>query len=191
MRQELNSYFEMMVHVPICTHAEPKNIFVISDNEQKIVDELNKYNGLNVLVCKVDEAISKLTDAKDIDVIICDASVLGTDAIFNGIAKKILGTKGVMSIGASSLISNSNSAKRELEALGESFRIVMPYWFVSSNNEAMFAYIASEYYHPTADINLQRADLTSGFNYYNSDIAIGAFSMPTMIRKEYLGLIKS
>jgi len=32
--------------------------------------------------------------------------------------------------------------------------------------------LASRFYHPTADINLQRADLTDGYAYYNSDIAI-------------------
>jgi spermidine synthase len=50
--------------------------------------------------------------------------------------------------------------------------------------------LASRFYHPTADINLQRADLTDGFAYYNSDIAIAAFATPTQINNEYLGLIK-
>jgi len=50
--------------------------------------------------------------------------------------------------------------------------------------------LASRFYHPTADINLQRADLTEGFAYYNSDIAIAAFSVPTFVYKEYLGIIK-
>jgi spermidine synthase len=49
--------------------------------------------------------------------------------------------------------------------------------------------LASRFYHPTADINLQRADLTDGFAYYNSDIAIAAFATPTQINNEYLLII--
>ena len=70
----------------------------------------------------------------------------------------------------------------------------MPYRYEDDNDGVLNMQnllLLSNSAHPTADINLQRADLTDGFNYYNCDIAIGAFSLSTVIRKRFLGLIKS
>ncbi|MDD5358789.1 MAG: spermidine synthase [Sulfurovaceae bacterium] len=192
MSKELNSYFEMLVHIPMCTHANPKNILIISNDSENFIIELKKYIDLNISICKTSEAIGKLTDMNenDLDLLIVDDEKLMKDKIFCGLSKRVLGARGVMSAKSSSLSQNTSDAKIELENLGESFRILMPYSFMV-DDKTSFAYLASGYYHPTADINLQRADLTEGFTYYNSDIAIAAFSMPNFIRKEYLGLIKS
>lgn len=193
MSKELNSYFEMLVHIPMCTHAQPKNILLISENSEKFINELKKYKELDISIYTPQEAVGKLTDMDEssLDLLIVDDEKLSRDMIFCGVAKRALGSKGVMSAKASSLSQNTNDAKIELQNLGESFRILMPYIFMANDDKFAFAYLASGYYHPTADINLQRADLTEGFTYYNSDIAIAAFSMPSFIRKEYLGLIKS
>lgn len=183
----------MLVHIPMCTHAQPKNILLISENSEKFINELKKYKELNISIHTPQEALGKLTDMDEggLDLLIVDDEKLSRDMIFCGVAKRALGSKGVMSAKASSLSQNTNDAKIELQNLGESFRILMPYIFMANDDKFAFAYLASGYYHPTADINLQRADLTEGFTYYNSDIAIAAFSMPSFIRKEYLGLIKS
>jgi spermidine synthase len=53
------------------------------------------------------------------------------------------------------------------------------------------AILCSKEYHPTADINLQRADMIDGLSYYNCNVHPAAFAMPNYIRKEYLGLIKN
>ncbi len=63
----------------------------------------------------------------------------------------------------------------------------MPYHL----GECNYAVLASKYYHPTADINLQRADLTDGFEVYNSDLHVASFALPTYIKKRYLGIIKN
>ncbi|CUV66166.1 Spermidine synthase [Sulfurovum sp. enrichment culture clone C5] len=193
MSKELNSYFEMLTHIPMCTHAEPKNILVISDNSENFINELKKYKDLNISISSTSNAVGKLTDMDEggLDIVIVDDEKLLKDKIFCGVIKRALGTRGVMSAKASSLSQKTNDAKVELECLGESFRILMPYGFMTDKDKFTFAYLASGYYHPTADINLQRADLTEGFVYYNSDIAVSSFSMPNFIRKEYSGLIKS
>jgi len=191
--KELNSYFEMLVHIPMCTHAEPKNILVISNHSESFIKELTKYKELNISTCLNSDALGKLTDMSEgsVDLLIVDDERLLNDKIFCAVAKRSLGAKGVMSAKASSLMQNTNDAKAELANLGENFRILMPYGFIAGEDKYLFAYLASGYYHPTADINLQRADLTEGYEYYNSDVATAAFSMPNFIRKEYLGLIKS
>ena len=53
------------------------------------------------------------------------------------------------------------------------------------------ALLSSKEYHPTADINLQRADMLDGLSYYNCDVHPAAFAMGNYIRKEYLGIIKN
>ena len=91
----------------------------------------------------------------------------------------------------SNLILEEERAKKELQTLGAIYRIVMPYRY-EEEKELVSSYmvLASRFYHPTADINLQRADLTDGYRYYNSDIAIAAFQTPTFINRDYLGIIK-
>jgi len=86
-------------------------------------------------------------------------------------------------------------AVSQLQLLGSIYRIVMPYRYEKSGNEGenifcSYMVLASRFYHPTADLNLQRAELTDGFRYYSSDIAVAAFQMPAFIVREYRGIIK-
>jgi spermidine synthase len=192
VQQKNNSLYEMLVHVPICTHANPTQIVII-DDKKELLNETAKHKETNTLLLTPDEAIAKLTDLEQnsLDVIIVNDKEILRDPLFCGVAKRTLNSKGVISVLASSLAKDVSIASKEIKALGEHFRIVMPYGFASSDNSYSYAYLASNFYHPTADINLQRADLTDGFIYYNSDIAIASFVMPNFIRKQYLGLIKS
>ena len=182
----------MLVHIPMCTHAEPKQVAIIGESKE-ILDELAKHKEINTIKISSDDAIARLTDMGEnsLDILIVNNNEMLNDSLFCGVAKRALSSKGVLSALASSLAKNVSDASKELKTLGEHFRIVMPYGFVSSNDSYSYAYLASNFYHPTADINLQRADLTDGFNYYNSDIAVASFVMPAYIRKQYLGLIKS
>lgn len=192
MQQKNNSLYEMLVHIPMCTHAEPTKVAVIGESKE-ILNELAKHKDITITEISSDDAIARLTDMGEnsLDVLMVnDKETLG-NPLFCGLAKRALNPKGIISTIASSLAKDVSISSKELKALGEHFRIVMPYGFASSDDSYSYAYLASNFYHPTADINLQRADLTDGFKYYNSDIAIASFVMPTYIRKQYLGLIKS
>jgi len=187
---------EMLTHIPICTHKEPKRVLVISDSD-KIQDELNKYSDIEP-IDRVDtirtknplESFNSL-EPKSYDVAIVDSRDFGADREFWIELTKLLTNQGVVSSLMSNLISDELKAKEELETLGAIYKIVMPYRYEEPNSlKCEFMLLASRFYHPTADINLQRADLTDGFRYYNSDIAIASFSMPTFIFKNYLGIIK-
>jgi spermidine synthase len=79
------------------------------------------------------------------------------------------------------------SNKSLMQILGNYFKVIMPYNLGTGST----ALLASKEYHPTADINLHRADMIDGLSYYNCDIHIAAFAMPNYIRKEYLGVIKN
>ncbi len=183
---------EMLTHIPLCTHAEPQNIITI-DASSELLDELAKYKNINVTKLTSDSAIALLTnmDEKSADVIINATNNFANDEIFWGIVNHVLTTKGLAVCLASSPMSKADEAEAELKAIGSTFRIVMPYSFHNSDDKVSYAYMATKFYHPTADINLQRADLMDGHKYYNCDIAISAFTMPTSVRKRFLGLIKS
>jgi spermidine synthase len=181
---------EMLTHIPMCVHPEPKKVLLIGENES-IASELKKHQSSDLQVLDAKEALLSLQelDEGSVDVIIVSTKLFESDRVFWGLVKRVLSLKGVVSSVASSLVDEEIKAKAQIETMGEYFRIVMPYVFMQQHCE--FALFASNMLHPTADINLQRADLTEGFRYYNSDIAIAAFAMPNMIRKEFRGLIKS
>jgi len=184
---------EMLVHVPLCTHAKPENVLIIGGCD-KIKVEAEKHYGLSEIITLTENIDEEMANFKEdhFDVIII-ADNFRVDRVFWGLLNKTLSSNGVVTTVASNMLTEQKSFESELKTLGELFKVVMPYRYEGLNGEVVTSnnlLLASHTYHPTADINLQRADLTDRFNYYNSDIAIGAFHLPTVVRKEFLGLVK-
>ena len=184
---------EMLVHIPLCAHADPRRILVVGGCDN-VRSELAKHRSLEEIIhIDAEGAVEALQSlgAHSYDVAIVADGRFGADRAFWIELTKLLDEKGLASAIMSNLILEEERAKEELRLLGGIYRIVMPYRYeeekalVSSN-----MVLASRFYHPTADLNLQRADLTDGFRYYNSDIAIAAFQTPTFVNHNYLGIIK-
>ena len=173
----------MMVHTPLCTHKDPKNILIVSDRVKKFEDEIAKHSGMesDAAPCSL-EALSKLDDAK-YDVVI---SEIGVDPLVVSQINRILKDDGIIVTSIASL-DETEEAKGGILTLGQYAKIVMP--FHLGNGEV--ALLASKAYHPTADLILQRSDMLDGLEYYNCDVHIGAFAMGNYIRKNYLGVIKN
>ena len=180
-----NSYAELMVHVPVCTHKEPKNILVVSDDASALMDEIAKYGSMEARAvdCNVDAL-------RDMDQAIFDIVISENvnDPVSIAHIGRVLKEDGVASF-ASFNLEEKNTATPQIEEIGKYFKIAMPYFLLDTTEN--MALLASRQYHPTADINLQRADLTDGFTVYNSDLHIGIFAMPTYIKKNYLGIVKN
>lgn len=176
-------YAEMMVHVPVCTSKEAEDILIISDNAEKLSAEAARHSeaNLKVINCSLNE-ISAL-DNKSYDVII---SEMPSDEIFFSQVNRVLKDDGQFVTTHPSL-DDVELNKKLMSILAKYFKIIMPY-NIGDGSTALFC---SKEYHPTADINLQRADMIDGLNYYNSDIHYAAFAMGNYIRKEYLGFIKN
>jgi len=176
-------YAEMMVHVPICTSKEAKNILIISDNADKLRAEAARHyeSNLKVVSCNLNE-VSSLADSS-YDVVI---SEMPSDRAFFAQINRILKIDGQFVTTHSSL-DDVESNKNLMITLANYFKIIMPY----NIGNGTTALLCSKEYHPTADINLQRADMIDGLSYYNSDIHPAAFAMGNYIRKEYLGIIKN
>ncbi|WP_456431352.1 spermine/spermidine synthase domain-containing protein [Nitratifractor sp.] len=184
---------EMLVHVPVCTHADPRRVLVVGGCDG-IRAELAKYAIFeSILHIDADGARESLAEleGRRFDVAIVADERFGSNRDFWIALTKLLDPKGLVSAPMSHLILEPERAKEELETLGAVYRIVMPYQYEREGDlRCDYLVLASRFYHPTADINLQRADLTDNFAYYNSDIAVAAFATPTFLSRQYLGLIK-
>jgi spermidine synthase len=177
-------YPEMMVHVPMCTHKDPQNVLVVSDAPGALQAELARY-GSDVVVTHAPATLDALREVADgsVDVVLCEADA---DAAIAGHISRVLGDEGVVSLRHPSLEEVQPNTVL-LGVLGNYFKVIMPYrlW----NGETLL--LASKGNHPTADVNLHRADMLDGVQYYNSDIHPAAFAMPNYIRKTYLGIIRN
>ena len=177
-------YPEMMVHVALCTSKEPKNVLILSQNSELLETEVIKHNGVNASF--IPPSVEALRDASDgrFDVVVCDSEV---DAAILAHINRVLVEDGLMVCKHPSLDEKIDENKALMQIMANYFKIIMPF----NIGDKTTALLASKEYHPTADINLQRADMLDGLQYYNSDIHPAAFAMPNYIRKEYLGIIKN
>jgi spermidine synthase len=187
---------EMLVHIPVCTHALPKKVLTIGGCEN-LQAEVEKHSVIEEIVAIDNENVIETLAAMDegsFDIVIVAVGDYASDRVFWGHMAKLTGDRGVVTTVSATLLTEEEESAAQLRAAGELFKIVMPYRYEALAEDGHLLcknmLLASSHYHPTADINLQRADLTEGFEYYNSDIAIGAFHLPTVIRKKYAGLIK-
>jgi spermidine synthase len=176
---------EMMVHVPLCTHKDPKSVLAVSKNEL-VKDELGRYKGVESTVVSGPEVLDTLRNVADksVDVLLLD--VLSDDSAVLAHANRILKEDALMVMRHPSLDA-FESNKGLVQVLGNYFKIIMPYHM----EDGTTLLLCSKEYHPTADLILQRSDLLEGQHYYNCDIHIAAFAMPQYIRKNYLGLLRN
>ena len=176
-------YPEMMVHVPMCTHKAPQSVLVASNAPEALQAELARHEG--VVAVHAPASLEALRDVADnsVDVVICETEV---DAAVAGHISRVLSEEGVVSMRHPSLDEvQANTVL--MSVLGNYFKVIMPYRL--ENGETLL--LASKGNHPTADLNLHRADMLDGVQYYNSDIHPAAFAMPNYIRKTYLGIIRN
>jgi len=175
-------YNEMMVHVPLCTHKEPKNVLIVGQNGEALAKEVAKHEGIT---CNTVADANGLRDATEngYDVVI---SEIEYDAAVLAHYNRVLNEEGLL-VTKHPELEDIEANKQMMEILGKYAKIIMPY----NLGNCQTALLASKCYHPTADIILHRADMLDGLEYYNSDVHPAAFAMGNYIRKAYLGVIKN
>lgn len=178
-------YPEMMVHIPVCTHKEPKNVLVISNENDAIVAELARHKEISVKTIPSSDALAALRDIEDgsVDIVMSETD---SDAAVSAHINRVLNDKGILVCNHPGL-AEVEANKTLLGVLGNYFKILMPYNV--GTGETLL--LGSKEYHPTADVILHRTDMLEGQSYYNCDIHPAAFAMPNYIRKEYFGIIKN
>ena len=173
-------YNEMTTHVAINTHKEPVDVLLVGEDKAKEA-EIKKHECVkNLKVIKEDEVEAQ--SIKSFDVVISEKFFESFSAIVKD--------DGLIVVDGGNYVSDMDAHKELLKRVGKDFYIAMPFCVVSSEG-VKTPILASKKYHPTADINLQRADLMDGLEYYNSDIHIASFVKPTYVYKALLGTAKN
>ncbi len=168
------SLAEMMIHIPLCTHAEPNKVLFIGQKTESIGSEFSKYEFAVDFVVNENEMASK--NEKIYDVVIFNDSKIDEFMLAN--LEQILKNDGIFVFKSSHPMSDIEKLKNDLLLVGSKFWIAMPYSF----GHNCFV-LASKKYHPTADIILQRSDLLDDLEYYSSEIQNASFVMPAKYHK--------
>lgn len=172
------SLIEMMVHVPLCTHAEPSKILIVGQADEDMKNEVAKHN----VEAKFVENLQS-EDKKIYDAIIYLEKELDEALMAN--VERIITKQGIFVAQSAKAGSDIDSLKNDITTIGKNFWITMPYRF--GHNTCI---LASKKYHPQADIVLQRSDLLDDLNYYSSEIQNASFVFPANIHRELTGIAK-
>jgi spermidine synthase len=159
---------EMLSFVPLCTHENPAVCLTIGGELPNAAAKLARD------VAFVAELLGNSGfESEKFDIVVSFKENQNLQEIF-----RILKKDGIFCTKISS------DVKKELENVGNYFRIAMPY----SNTELIFA---SNKYHPTADLILDKSDFVEECEYYNSDIHIASFAVYEKAKKALKGIIKN
>ncbi len=177
---------EMMTHVAMCTHKNPRSVMVLTDHVPLLNEEMGRYRDIDVTYAGTNDLLGVLRNGADksMDVLLLDT--LSDDSAVFAHVNRLLKDDGLMVCKHPDLDDVAANTKL-MQILGNYFKIIMPYY----NGAGETLLLCSKEYHPTADLILQRSDLLEGHQFYNCDVHIGVFAMPQYIRKNYLGIIRN
>ena len=177
---------EMITHIPMCTHKNPRSVMVVTNRGDLIKAEMDRYREVEIEYANAEnllEVVRKSAD-KSADVLLLDT--LSDDSAVFAHVNRLLKEDGLMVVKHPDLDNVVENTKL-MQILGNYFKIIMPYY----DGAGSTLLLCSKEYHPTADLILQRSDLLEGHQFYNCDVHIGVFAMPQYIRKNYLGIIRN
>lgn len=175
----------MLVHTALNSHKEPEKVLVISNSQSEVQEELakHKFLKLDVQLSTTNILLETLQNGKDdfFDAIIIDEVISDNKVIFAH-ANRILKSDGLLTL---------KGDFSTLKTLASEFRIAMPFFVNSLEEKSETLLFGTKTYHPTADINLQRADFLDNCNYYNSDIHNSSFVVPNYIKNEIKDFVRN
>lgn len=177
-----NAFNEMMVHLPLCTHKEATKVLIVGSNNEDMKAQAAKHNKVSDIEFG-DTSIITSKSEKNIDVIILtDVKI---DELLLANISLILKEDGLIAFPSKAFSRDEDQLFADLKLVGSKFWIAMPFKF--GHNTSI---LASKRYHPTADLNLQRADLLDGLNYYSAEIHNASFVFPAAEHRALTGIAK-
>ena len=176
------AFNEMMVHLPLCTHKEASKVLIVGSNNEDIKAQVAKHSKTSNVEFG-DTSIITSKNEKNIDVIILTDVKL--DELLLANIELILKEDGLITFASKAFSRDEDQLFADLKLVGTKFWIAMPFKF--GHNTSI---IASKRYHPTADINLQRADLLDGLDYYSAEIQTASFVFPAAEHRALTGIAK-
>ena len=177
-----NAFNEMMVHLPLCTHKEATKVLIVGSNNEDMKAQAAKHNKVSDIEFG-DTSIITSKSEKNIDVIILTDVKIYELLLAN--ISLILKEDGLIAFPSKAFSRDEDQLFADLKLVGSKFWIAMPFKF--GHNTSI---LASRRYHPTADLNLQRADLLDGLNYYSAEIHNASFVFPAAEHRALTGIAK-
>jgi len=160
---------EVLIHSLLNTHQNPKKI-LLSDRLSR--EESLRYD---FFIEVVD------SDAKNID---CAAVEFDENYLY---VVSSLSDSGAAIFDLRS--GDLDSAKEALEKLSPLFEIAMPFFIPYADNTVYI--FCSKKYHPTSDLQLQRADMLDGLKFYTPYIQKAMFEQPKFFLGFFGSLLKN
>lgn len=177
-----NAFNEMMVHLPLCTHKEATKVLIVGSTNEDMKAQAAKHNKVSNIEFG-DTSIITSKSEKNIDVIILtDVKI---DELLLANISLILKEDGLIAFPSKAFSRDEDQLFADLKLVGSKFWIAMPFKF--GHNTSI---LASRRYHPTADLNLQRADLLDDLNYYSAEIHNASFVFPAAEHRALTGIAK-
>ena len=177
-----NAFNEMMVHLPLCTHKEASNVLIIGTADEDMKNQAARHSKVSNIEFG-DTSLLTSKNEKNIDVIILtDVKI---DELLLANISLILKEDGLIAFPSKAFSRDEDQLFADLKLVGSKFWIAMPFKF--GHNTSI---LASRRYHPTADLNLQRADLLDGLNYYSAEIHNASFVFPAAEHRALTGIAK-
>ena len=177
-----NAFNEMMVHLPLCTHKEATKVLIVGSNNEDMKAQAAKHNKVSDIEFG-DTSIITSKSEKNIDVIILtDVKI---DELLLANISLILKEDGLIAFPSKAFSRDEDQLFADLKLVGSKFWIAVPFKFGHTTT-----ILASRRYHPTADLNLQRADLLDDLNYYSAEIHNASFVFPAAEHRALTGIAK-
>jgi spermidine synthase len=155
---------------------------IIGANNEDMKAQAAKHNKVSNIEFG-DTSLLTSKNEKNIDVVILtDVKI---DELLLANIERILKEDGLITFASKAFSRDEDQLFADLKLVGTKFWIAMPFKF--GHNTSI---IASKRYHPTADINLQRADLLDDLNYYSAEIHNASFVFPAGEHKALTGIAK-
>lgn len=177
-----NAFNEMMVHIPLCTHKEASNVLIIGTTNEDMKAQAAKHSKTSNIEFG-DASFLTSKNEKNIDVIILTDVKIEELLLAN--IERILKDDGLIAFASKAFSKDEEQLFDDLKLVGSKFWIAMPFRF--GHNTSI---IASKKYHPTADLNLQRADLLDDLDYYSAEIHNASFVFPAHEFRALTGIAK-
>ncbi len=198
---------EFLAHLPACTHKEPKRVLIAGSFNLELAFEFLRHEDLCVDFLQFDlkpleSLISffphyKETRDSDRFHLIPQHSaefleqngdnkvsydvILQCDSTLAHAFSKLLSAEGILITKSPHLLLDLLGVKSLLESLSD-FNIKMPFYIPLALQQDCYVFL-SHRYHPTADIQLQRADMLEGLQYYTPHLHTSAFVLPKSVKK--------
>lgn len=217
LRNMLYVQSELLAHISSCSHKNPKRVLIVGSFNLELAFEFLRHNEVRVdflqfdlkvleslmsflphykevmeserfgLIPQLSEDFLK-QNAKENPVKYDIVVLLDSNLKANAYAA-LLNAEGILVVKSPHILLDTNKVRMLLESL-EDFRVKMPFYAPLSLLQDCYVF-ASKLYHPTADIQLQKADMLEDLLYYHANLHLSAFVLPKVVKSALLGVAKN